>query len=194
MFRNLMRVIFRSVLKSRAVGSSQRLLLEVSHGALERGGYNLQHLQGSQTGVFVGLCSNDYANLIAEQENTQYQTIYSPTGNAHSTASGRLSYVFGFEGPNMVVDTACSSSLVSVHLACQSLRLKECDMALAGGVNLMLDPTTTVSFCKGNMLAQDGRCKTFDNSANGFVRSEGCGMVVLKRLSDAQRQVTVYWQ
>jgi len=164
----------------------QRLLLEVSHGALERGGYSLHHLQGSQTGVFVGLCSNEYASLIAKQENTQHQTIYSPTGNAHSIASGRLSYVFGFEGPNMVVDTACSSSLVSVHLACQSLRLKECDMALAGGVNLMLDPSTTVSFCKGNMLAQDGRCKTFDNSADGYVRSEGCGMVVLKRLSDAR--------
>ena len=164
-----------------------RLLLEVSHGALERGGLDSSELKGSRTGVFVGLCSHDYMKLIADSSSLDHQTIYSPTGNAHSTASGRLSYYFGFEGPNMVVDTACSSSLVSVHLACQSLRLNECDMALAAGVNVMLSPETTVSFCQGQMLSPDGRCKTFDAKADGYVRSEGCGVVVLKRLSDAKQ-------
>jgi acyl transferase domain-containing protein len=112
---------------------------------------------------------------------------YSSTGNAHSVAAGRLSYTLGFQGPAMAVDTACSSSLVTVHLACQSLRGGECDLALAGGVNLILSPDGTVALSQAQMLAPDGRCKAFDAAADGYVRSEGCGLVVLKRLSDALR-------
>src|SRR3954447_20939282 len=110
---------------------------------------------------------------------------YMGSGNAHSVAAGRLSYFFGFEGPSLAVDTACSSSLVTVHLACQSLRLGECDLALAGGVNLLLTPTVSINHSRARMLAPDGRCKAFDASADGFVRSEGCGLVVLKRLPRA---------
>ena len=106
---------------------------------------------------------------------------------AASFASGRLSYVFGLQGPSQTIDTACSSSLVCVHQACQSLRLAECDLALVGGAHLILTPATFILLSHANMLAPDGRCKTFDASANGFARGEGCGMVVLKRLSDAQR-------
>ena len=110
---------------------------------------------------------------------------YQASGSAHSIASGRLSYVFGLQGPSIAIDTACSSSLVAVHLACQSLRANECRMALAGGVHLILSPENTIAFSKSRMLAADGRCKTFDASADGFVEGEGCGIVVLKRLSDA---------
>ena len=107
------------------------------------------------------------------------------SGNSHSTASGRISYTLGLVGPNLVVDTSCSSSLVSIHLACSSLRNKECNLALAGGVNLLLSPELSVALSQGRMLSVDGRCKTFDASANGYVRGDGCGIIVLKRLSDA---------
>ena len=100
-------------------------------------------------------------------------------------AAGRLSYLLGLQGPAMSLDTACSSSLVAIHLACQSLRSQECGMALVGGVNIILTPEVTINFSKARMMAPDGRCKTFDAAANGYVRGEGCGMVVLKRLSDA---------
>src|SRR5262249_53324646 len=110
---------------------------------------------------------------------------YYGTGNAASVAAGRLAYLLGLRGPAIAVDTACSSSLVAVHLACHSLRMRESDLALAGGVNLVLSPETGISFTKRGMLAADGRCKTFDASASGYVRGEGCGLVVLKRLSDA---------
>ena len=112
---------------------------------------------------------------------------YLGTGNAHSTAAGRISYLLGFTGPCMAVDTACSSSLVALHLACSSLRNRESDVALAGGVNRLLSPIHSINFCKARMLSADGRCKTFDIGADGFVRSEGCGVVVLKRLADARR-------
>ena len=111
--------------------------------------------------------------------------MYASTGSTFSVAAGRISYLLGLNGPAMVVDTACSGSLVAVHLACQSLRTGECNLALAGGVNLMLAPEVNIDFCRGGMLAPDGLCKTFDARADGYVRGEGCGVVVLKRLSDA---------
>lgn len=162
----------------------QRLLLEVSWEALENAAIAPEKLVGSQTGVFIGICGNDYWHRLV-QRNPDTIDAYLTTGNTHSMASGRLSYIFGFNGPSISVDTACSSSLVAVHLAVTSLRNRECDIALAGGVNRLSLPEITINFAKAKMLSPDGRCKTFDAAANGFVRSEGCGAIVLKRLSDA---------
>ncbi|WP_433527970.1 type I polyketide synthase [Micromonospora sp. CA-263727] len=167
--------------EAEAMDPNQRLVLEVAWEALEHAGH--ARLAGSRTGVFVGVIGNDYAlrNFRRPDEVTPYVV----TGNAHSIVSGRLAYLLDLRGPAVSVDTACSSSLVSVHLACQSLRSGECDLALAGGVNVMLSPLATIGFSQFGMMAPDGRCRTFDAAANGFVRGEGCGMVVLKRLSDA---------
>lgn len=163
----------------------QRLLLEVAWEALENAGQSSDRLTGSQTGVFVGVCNSDYFLMRFESARSAVDA-YVATGNAHSVASGRISYILGLQGPSISVDTACSSSLVAVHLACQSLKAGECRMALAGGVNLILMPDTTIILSKSHMMASDGRCKAFDAEADGFVRSEGCGFVVLKRLSDAR--------
>lgn len=162
----------------------QRLLLEVAWEALENAAIAPDRLAGSQTGVFIGVCGNDYWQKLLSRP---IETIdaYVTTGNSHSLASGRLSYFFGLTGPSLSVDTACSSSLVTLHLAIASLRNEECDLALAGGVNRLAIPDITVNFSKAKMLSPDGRCKTFDATANGFVRSEGCGLLVLKRLRDA---------
>lgn len=162
----------------------QRLLLEVSWEALENAAIAPEKLVGTQTGVFIGICGNDYWHRLV-QRNPDTIDAYLTTGNTHSMASGRLSYIFGFNGPSISVDTACSSSLVAVHLAVTSLRNRECDLALAGGVNRLILPEISINFAKAKMLSPDGRCKTFDSAANGFVRSEGCGAIVLKRLSDA---------
>jgi acyl transferase domain-containing protein len=166
------------------IDPQQRLLLEVSWEALEQSGYASDKLNGSQTGVFVGITTNDYAQLAMFQEITGID-IYTATGNALNVAAGRLSYNLGLQGPSMAIDTACSSSLVAVHLACQSLRTGECSMALAGGVSLILSPEVTIAMSKLRALAADGRCKTFDAGADGYGRGEGCGIVLLKRLSDA---------
>jgi acyl transferase domain-containing protein/thioesterase domain-containing protein/SAM-dependent methyltransferase/aryl carrier-like protein len=163
----------------------QRLLLEVVWEALENACQSPDRLAGSRTGVFVGLSSSDYL-VLGSASGVGSIDAYMGTGNSHSVASGRISYLLGLQGPSISVDTACSASLVAVHLACQSLRTGECRMALAGGVNLILAPDTTVFASKARMLAPDGRCKSFDESANGYVRGEGCGIVVLKRLSDAR--------
>lgn len=163
----------------------QRILLETTWEALEHAGLDAEGLVGSRTGVFVGISSNDYAMI--QQGDLQRVDAYSGTGNALSIAANRLSYTFDFQGPSLAVDTACSSSLVAVHLACQSLRRGEADLAVAGGVNVILAPEVSISFSHANMLAADGRCKTFDAAADGYVRGEGCGVVVLKRLSDALR-------
>ncbi|HEY1278040.1 MAG TPA: type I polyketide synthase, partial [Acidimicrobiales bacterium] len=161
----------------------QRLLLEVAWEALEDAGIPTASLFGSNAGVFVGIANSDYMRLLlADPE--QIDT-YTTTGNALSIAAGRLSYLLGAQGPAVALDTACSSSLVAVHLAVQALRNGECDLALAGGVNLMLTPELTINFSRARMMAADGRCKTFDAAADGYVRSEGCGIVVLKRLADA---------
>jgi acyl transferase domain-containing protein/acyl carrier protein len=162
----------------------QRLLLEVTWEALENAGQDPAALMNSLTGVFVGISGGDYADLSSSR--IDVRELYSGTGNAFSVASGRISYSLGLRGPCMSIDTACSSSLVATHLAIQSLRLGECDMALAAGVNLILVPEPTIIFCKGRMLSFDGHCKTFDAGADGYVRGEGCGVIVLKRLSDAQ--------
>jgi len=161
----------------------QRLLLEVSWEALEHSGLSPHKLVGSRTGVFVGIGIDDYAK--AQIKTSTPIDAYTGSGNAFCFAAGRLSYVLGLQGPSLAVDTACSTSLVTVHLACQSLRAGECNLALAGGVSLMLSPEVTQYLSKTRALAPDGRCKTFDAKADGYVRGEGCGMVVLKRLSDA---------
>jgi acyl transferase domain-containing protein len=164
----------------------QRLLLEVTWEALENAGIAPDSLSGSRTGVFVAISTNDYAQLQLAAGGLTSVDAYYATGVAHSIASGRLSYVLGLQGPSLSLDTACSSSLVGVHLAVQSLRGGETNLALAGGVNLILAPDVGVTLSRYHMLAPDGRCKPFDARADGFVRAEGCGVVVLKRLSDAQ--------
>ena len=161
-----------------------RLLLEITWEALENSALTPQNLTGTQTGIFVGITSNDYLHLV-HQAGSARADVYRLTGNALNFAAGHIAYALGFQGPTMAVDTACSSSLVAVHLASQCLRLRECNVALAAGVNLMLSPEMTINLCKARMLAPDGRCKTFDGAANGFVRAEGCAVIVLKRLSDA---------
>jgi acyl transferase domain-containing protein/acyl carrier protein len=163
----------------------QRLLLETAWEALERAGHAPDELRGSATGVFVGISSSDYSML--QLGDPARIDAYAGTGNAHSIAANRLSYALDLRGPSVALDTACSSSLASVHYACQALRRAECDLALAGGVNAILTPHLTIAFSKAQMMAPDGRCKTFDEAADGYVRGEGCGLVVLKRLDDAQR-------
>ena len=167
----------------------QRLLLEVSWEALESAAIVPESLFKSNTGVFIGMCNSDYAALAHTPMLLSAQDeLHRLTGMSQSVAAGRLAYWFGFTGPAMVVDTACSSSLVTTHQACQSLRQRECDLALAGGVNLLLSDhwATFGGDSEERMLAWDGRCKTFDAAANGFGRGEGCGIVVLKRLAEAQ--------
>jgi acyl transferase domain-containing protein/NADPH:quinone reductase-like Zn-dependent oxidoreductase/acyl carrier protein/SAM-dependent methyltransferase len=163
----------------------QRLLLEASWEALEHAGQAPDRLMGTRTGVFVGIGGVDYSYLSLKGDDPARFDAYFGTGNALSVAAGRLSYILGLRGPSLSVDTACSASLVAVHLACQSLRNGECTLALAGGVNAILSPEATINFCRARMLAIDGRCKTFDASADGYVRGEGAGVVVLKRLSQA---------
>lgn len=169
------------------IDPAHRLLLQVSWEALENAAQIKPRLASSPTGVFIGITANDYAQNLKEGGESARLSIdtYDVTGTPVYAAAGRLSYSLGLTGPSLAVNTACSSSLVAVHLACQSLRNRECETALAGGVNVILSPETTVALCRSRMLAADGRCKTFDAEANGMVRSEGCGIVVLKRLSDA---------
>lgn len=167
-----------------AMDPQQRLLLEVSWEALERAGYAPQQLRGSRTGVYVAIGTSDYANLQAKAPADI--DAYTGTGSGFCFAAGRLSYVLGLQGPNMAIDAACSSSLMAVHLGCQSLRSGECDLVLAGGVNLLLSPESNIVFSATRMMAADGHCKTFDATADGYVRSEGCAVVVLKRLKQAQ--------
>ncbi|HIK08369.1 MAG TPA: SDR family NAD(P)-dependent oxidoreductase [Trichormus sp. M33_DOE_039] len=165
------------------IDPQQRLLLEVCHEALERAGQSTQKLKGSKTSVYIGLCFDDYAKY-----NLSLPTridAFSSLGNTRSIAAGRIAYVLGLQGTVMQLDTTCSSSLLGVHLACQSLRNGESDMALAGGVNLILAPEPMIGFCKLKALAADGRCKTLDAAADGYGRGEGCGIVVLKKLRDA---------
>ena len=176
-----------SAREAASIDPQQRLLLEVGWEAMEHGGMVPEQWTNRPVGIFAGISSHDYSQHLSQRSEAEIDA-YLATGNAHSVAAGRLSYCFGFTGPSLVVDTACSSSLVAVHLACQSLRNRECEVALAGGVNRILAPEFSINFSKAHMLAPDGRCKTFDAAADGFARGEGCGMVVLKRLSDAQAQ------
>ncbi len=161
----------------------QRLLLESTWEALADAGQAPDRLLGSQTGVFVGLWLNDYeSRLFHDPDRVDF---YMTTGSGRYSASGRLSYYFGLQGPSLTIDTACSSSLVAVHQAVQSLRSGECSLAIAGGANTILQPQITIAYSQSRMMAPDGRCKFGDAGANGYVRSEGCGVIVLKRLSDA---------
>jgi len=172
-----------SPLEATYLDPQQRLLLEVTWEALENAAIVPETLAGSQSGVFIGISDVDYHRLA--YQSSANLTAYVGTGNSTSIAANRLSYLFDLRGPSLAVDTACSSSLVAVHLACQSLQNQESNLCLVGGVNLILSPETTVVFSQARMMAPDSRCKTFDAKADGYVRSEGCGVVVLKRLRDA---------
>ncbi|SOX55080.1 polyketide synthase family protein [Mycobacterium ahvazicum] len=164
----------------------QRLMLETVWEGLERAGYAPGALRGSRTGVFAGVAANEYAHLLSAEPIDKIEP-YFITGNALNAIAGRVAFALGLEGPAVAVDTACSSALVAVHQACQALHAGDCDLALAGGVNVLLSPVTVIAASRARMLSPVGRCKTFDASADGYVRSEGCGILVLKRRSDAER-------
>ncbi|WP_079092692.1 phthiocerol type I polyketide synthase PpsB [Mycobacterium tuberculosis] len=168
-----------------AMDPQQRMLLEVAWEALEHAGIPPDSLGGTRTAVMMGVYFNEYQSMLAASP--QNVDAYSGTGNAHSITVGRISYLLGLRGPAVAVDTACSSSLVAVHLACQSLRLRETDLALAGGVSITLRPETQIAISAWGLLSPQGRCAAFDAAADGFVRGEGAGVVVLKRLTDAVR-------
>jgi acyl transferase domain-containing protein/acyl-CoA synthetase (AMP-forming)/AMP-acid ligase II len=165
----------------------QRILLEVCSQALENAGIGLERLNNSNTGVFIGISSRDYELIKGDHLDYPHINQFTFTGSAASTAVGRISYFLGLQGPTYAIDTACSSSLAAVHQAVQSLKTRESEMALAGGVNLLLSPAGFIASCKLTALSRSGQVKSFDNSADGYVRGEGCGIVVLKRLSDAQK-------
>ena len=163
----------------------QRLMLETAWQALERSGLAPERLAGVDVGVFLGLCNSDHFLRMAGR-GLETLDNYLASGNAPSVAAGRIAYSLGFSGPAITVDTACSSSLVALQMACRSLRARETTIALAAGVNVICAPETAIALSRGRMLAPDGRCKTFDASADGFARGEGCGVLILKRLSDAR--------
>ncbi|HRI66025.1 MAG TPA: type I polyketide synthase [Polyangium sp.] len=164
----------------------QRLLLETTWEALENAGERPDALVGSRTGVFIGICNTDYRFVVTEARADHYDA-YCATGTVYCTTAGRVSFVFGLQGPAISMDTACSSSLVAIAQACQSLRAGDSNLAIAGGVNVILSPLTMAQLLETQALSPDGRCKALDARANGFVRGEGCGLFVLKRLSDALR-------
>src|SRR5271166_290746 len=168
-----------------AMDPQQRMVLEVSWEALEHAGIPPDSLGDTRTGVMMGVYFNEYQSML--NASPESVNAYTGTGNAHSITVGRISYLLGLRGPAVAVDTACSSSLVAVHLACQSLRLRETDLALAGGVSISLRPETQIAISAWGLLSPRGRCATFDAAADGFVRGEGAGVVVLKRLTDAVR-------
>lgn len=163
----------------------QRLLLEVSSEALEHAGIIPESLRLSRTGVFVGVSSTDYVRLVSASAQ-QKSTIWDNTGGSSSIIANRISYFLDIQGPPIVIDTACSSSLVAVHLACRSLSTWDCDIALVGGTNVLISPEPWGGFREAGILSQTGCCHAFDKSADGMVRGEGCGVIVLQRLSDAR--------
>jgi polyketide synthase 5 len=168
-----------------AMDPQHRILLQTCWEATEHAGITPSSMAGTATGVFIGMSHDDYAMLTSDAG--AFDQAYAFTGNPFSMASGRVSHALGLHGPAMTTDTACSSSLVAVHQACRSLHEGESEMALAGGVMLMLDPRLFASASGQGMLSPTGRCHAFDVEADGFVRAEGCGIVMLKRLDDAQR-------
>ena len=168
------------------IDPQQRLVLETAWEGLERSGYAPSALRGSRSGVYVGVGANEYSYVLSSRGLEDIEAQFA-TGNATSVIAGRVAFALGLEGPAVSLDTACSSSLVAIHTACQALHAGDCDLALAGGVNVLLSPVITIATSRARMLSPDGRCKTFDAAADGYVRSEGCGMLVLKRLGDAVR-------
>jgi acyl transferase domain-containing protein/surfactin synthase thioesterase subunit/NADPH-dependent curcumin reductase CurA/NAD(P)-dependent dehydrogenase (short-subunit alcohol dehydrogenase family)/acyl carrier protein len=172
------------------IDPQQRLLLETAHEAMEDAGERWEDPAIRQTGVFVGVFIHDYQHMqFADRDQL---SAHSGTGSAMSITANRISYVFDLKGPSVAVDTACSSSLVAVDLACKALLNGECDYALAGGVNVILKPEMTIAMSKATMLSRDGRCKSFDSRADGYVRGEGAGLVLLRRAADARRKNRVY--
>ncbi len=165
----------------------QRLLLELAWEAMEDGGIIPEKIRGSNTGVYIGAFTTDWQNLNNSPFNIPHCSMYSGINGSMTILSARLSYFFDLKGPSLTVDTACSSSLVSVHLACQSLWQNDCSLALAGGVNAMLIPETTIIMSKGQFLNPEGQCRSFDANAKGYVRGEGGGIVILKRFAEALR-------
>ncbi|UCH95826.1 MAG: aminotransferase class III-fold pyridoxal phosphate-dependent enzyme, partial [Candidatus Aminicenantes bacterium] len=173
--------------EARSLDPQQRLLLEVTVEALENAAIPLLSTRDKQVGVFIGMCMDDYKKAHLYSEDLSSIDPYSGTGSMSCAAAGRISYFLGTRGPSISVDTACSSSLTSLHFAVQSLRNRECEMALVGGVNCLVSPHQFVHFSQLNVLSKDGTCKTFDEKADGFGRGEGCGVVVLKRLTEARK-------
>ena len=184
-----------SPLEAASLDPQQRLLLELSWEALEDAAVDPGRLEGSRSGVYVGIGSYEYQEIVHDDSEATGPdtTLYLVTGNRFSTASGRVSFALGLEGPSVAVDTACSSSLVAVHHAVAGLQRGEADLALAGGVCVILSPLTTEAFANAGMLSPTGQCWTFDERADGFVRSEGCGMLVLKRLDEAEAAGDRIW-
>lgn len=174
--------------EAKLIEPQQRIFLECCYKALENANYYSSSLRGSLTGVFAGVGPNEYyAQLEKSGFSNEELSTYSITGNVLNLIPGRVAYTFDFKGPSISVDTACSSSLVAIHYACQGLKNRDIDYALAGGVNILLMPESNITLCKANALSADGQCKTFDEQADGYVRAEGCGVLLLKRLSDAIR-------
>jgi polyketide synthase 12 len=171
--------------EAQAMEPQQRLLLETSWEALEDAGEHYERAAGAPVGVFVGITSGDYGMRVRDEADLEYLDGHYLAGNPLSFAAGRLAYTYGFTGPCLAVDTACSSSLTALHLAVRSLRSRECKAALAAGVNVVLCPKSTAMLCQANLISPTGRCRTFDASADGIVRGDGVGVLVLKRLSDA---------
>ena len=164
----------------------QRLLLETTWFALEQANAT-EHLKECNTGVYIGICGSDYRDLVRQAFQNEGSGAFGIMSSLLSSASGRISYALGLQGPSMSIDTACSSSLVALDSACHALQNGDCTMAISGGINLILTPDASIQMCQAKMLSPDGYCKTFDETANGYVRGEGCGVVILKRLSDAQK-------
>ena len=184
-----------SPVEAQLLDPQQRLMLETSWQALEDAGLDPDRLKGSSTGVYIGISNMDYRaiNLDASQTAEPAASLYAVSGTSLNTAAGRVAFALGLEGPAMAVDTACSSSLVAVHQAASALQRGEADVILAGGVQAILSGRLTELRANARMLSPDGQCKAFDASANGFVRGEGCGIVVLKRLRDAEADSDRIW-
>jgi len=172
--------------EARSMDPQQRILLQLVYETLDTWGHNPSKMSGYNAGVFVGLSTNDYASKHLYNNHYENIDVYSFTGVSGSTASGRISYSLGLEGPSISIDTACSSSLVGLHTAIQSLRNEDCQMAIVAGVNIISSPNNLIYFSKANALSKRSECRPFDRQADGYVRSEGCGVILLKRLSQAQ--------
>lgn len=176
-----------SALEAVSVDPQQKLLLEVSWEAMENAGLDIEEMKGSKTGVFIGIDAVDYVNREMMSGDIKDIGLYSLVGASSHSAAGRISYFYDFKGPAVSLSTACSSSLTAMNMAVDSLKSGQCDVAIVGGINLLLNPEPYVGLSQNSGLSPDGRCKTFDASADGFGRGEGCGIIILKRLSDAKR-------